>query len=219
MRNSSIILKFVDLVGGMSFSKVALLSLILTVGYFFTVYDSGSEIQQSIEAAKTQSEEENTKKIQTNKILKKEQQMKEDVQQFAKKFEVIKSRIPIEFTESELREIVVQQASKNSLTNKVSSRTQLTFGKLEKDEENLIERVALNYTFEGTYVDISQFIVDISNLDKIVKIGDFTLTENASQTKDAKENKKLKKLNFVVTIIGFKQQVAVEKNDSKKATP
>lgn len=217
MKNSSIITKFIDFISNMSLSRVALFGVVLTAGYFFTLYDTGAQLEQSIEAAKTQWEVENNKKIETNKILKKEQQMKANVELFGKKFEEIKSKIPVEFTESELREIVVQKATENKLVNKSSSRANVTFKSLEKAEENLIEQVALNYSFEGTYANISHFVSDMSKLDKIIKIGDFRLSEIPGS--GLRERGLDKPLLFEVVIIGFKQYFATSTNAVKKKSP
>lgn len=214
MGEVSPIQKMINLIGSMSLPRVALFAGILTVVYYATFYDGGDTIIQGIEAAKAQLEAENTKKIETQKVLKKEQQMKADVELLAKKFEEIKAKIPLDFLESDLRTIVDHYSSQNGLKTTRTDRRQLPIKTNQNNHgnENLIEQVALGYEFEGSYSNVSKFVSEISGLEKLIKIGDFELTTVNS-------NKKTKDLTFKVNIIGFKQSLEAMKTTEKKATP
>lgn len=217
MSDSSPINKMMSFVGNMSLSRVAIFSAVLTAGYFTVMYDSGDSIIQAIEAGKAQLQVENTKKIETQKVLKKEQQMKADVELFAKKFEEIKSKIPIDFPESELRSTVDMYASKNNLKTVRSERRQSqTMQGAAKGEENLVDQVGLSYEFEGNYVSIARFVSDLSSLEKLIKVADFNLSQilNRPVLKG-----KVKALSFRVDIIGFKQSLNSLKNSSASTTP
>ena len=217
MSDSSPINKMMSFVGNMSLSRVAIFSAVLTAGYFTVMYDSGDSIIQAIEAGKAQLQVENTKKIETQKVLKKEQQMKADVELFAKKFEEIKSKIPIDFPESELRSTVDMYASKNNLKTVRSERRQSqTMQGAAKGEENLVDQVGLSYEFEGNYVSIARFVSDLSSLEKLIKVADFNLSQilNRPVLKG-----KVKALSFRVDIIGFKQSLNSLKNSSASTVP
>jgi Tfp pilus assembly protein PilO len=209
--------KVINIIGSMSLPRVALFAGILTLLYYATIYDGGSTIIQGIEAAKAQLEAENAKKIETQKVLKKEQQMKADVELLAKKFEEIKAKIPLDFLESDLRTIVDQYSSQNGLKTTRTDRRQIPMktNLANEGNENLIEQVALGYEFEGTYNSIAKFVSEISNLEKLIKIGDFDLSVRA----DSNRSKKIKDLTFKVNIIGFKQALEATKSSDKKDTP
>lgn len=216
MKSSSVIMKAIDFIASLSLVKVAVFGLVLTAGYFFLIYDSGAQLNQTIESSKALWEVESNKKIETNKVLKKEQQMKSNVALFVKKFEEIKSKIPIEFTESELREIVTQFANRNNLINKSSSRPTPSYkNTTNKLEDNLIERVELSYTFEGTYSGIAQFVTDLSHTDKVIKIGDFIISEPPPTSLKREKKSAQKLLIFNATIIGYKQYLAPANGNKK----
>lgn len=217
MGEVSPIQKAINFIGSMSLPRVALFAGILTALYYATIYDGGDTIIQGIEASKSQLEAENAKKIETQKVLKKEQQMKADVELLAKKFEEIKARIPLDFLESDLRTIVDQYSMQNGLKTTRTDRRQLQMktNQANNGNENLIEQVALGYEFEGSYNNIAKFVSEISGLEKLIKIGDFELSSH----KDGNGSKKSKDLTFKVNIIGFKQSIEAMKNAGKKDTP
>lgn len=216
MNETSPLQKIISLIGGLSLARVALLAGILTAAYYATLYDNGDTIIQGIDAAKIQLEAEKLKQIETQKVLKKEQQMKADVELMAKKFEEIKARIPLDFLESDLRTIVDQYASKNGLKTTRTDRRPAPAKVTQSSQgnENLIEQVALGYEFEGPYSSIAKFVSEISSLEKLIKIGDFELGVRTDYT----ANKKSKDLVFKVNIIGFKQSLESLNAGTKKDT-
>lgn len=216
MNETSPIQKIIQAVGNMSLSRVALLAGVLTAIYYFTVYDDGTAIIQGTEAAKLQLVSENAKKIETQKVLKKEQQMKADVELLAKKFEEIKARIPLDFLESDLRTIVDHYSSQNNLkTTRTDRRPAPVRGnQTNPGIENLIEEVPLGYEFEGSYNNIAKFVLEISGLEKLIKIGDFDLA-----VKNESGRKKTKDLVFKASIIGFKQSLEAMRTSAKKESP
>ena len=88
---------FMTKVASQSMNRIALFSLIAAAIYFFTIYDSGALIEQQIATLKAQVDVETGKKSETEKILKKEEQMRADVALLAKTYEEVKAKIPIEF--------------------------------------------------------------------------------------------------------------------------
>lgn len=217
MSEPSIINKAITAVGNMSLSRVALFAAILTAGYYVMFYNNGDEVLQSIEAAKAQLEDENNKKVETQKVLKKEQQMKADVELFAKKFEEIKAKIPLEFLESELRSIVDKFSIQNGLKTTKSDRRQQMIRPQQTSDDSLIDQVGLNYEFQGSYASICKFVSDLSSVEKLIKIGDFKLTDESSSTFNSttKSKNKIKELSFRVSIIGYKQSLDAMKNNKE----
>jgi Tfp pilus assembly protein PilO len=211
---ASPIQKIINIVGSMSLPRVALFAAILTALYATTAYDSGDSILQTIEAAKAQLELENTKKIETQRVLKNEQQMKADVELLAKKFEEIIAKIPLEFLESDLRKTVDHYSSQNNLKTSRTDRrqSQVKISQPDQANMNLVEQVVLGYELEGSYANIAKFVSEISSLEKLIKIGDFEL----SVRRDSSSYLKSKDLIFKVNIIGFKQSSEVVKNSVKK---
>ncbi len=219
--SSSGLSRFIETVAIMSLGRVAIVAVVITGLYYSFVYDDGKALLAKIQTAKTSLANENKKKIETQKVLKKEQQMKADVELLATKFEEVRSKIPLEFLESELRDTVHQHVTKYNLkTVKTERRPQnpRQFTQVMIDAgENLVQQVMLSYELEGTYANISQFVTEISRLEKIIKVGDFNMiiSKNPGLGKV-----RTRDLIFRANIIGYKQTPPdVIKEQELKAKP
>lgn len=206
--NESPIAKFINMIASLDTSRVALGALVIGAIYYFLVFDDGTQITQNIQGLQAQLDVENTKRVETQKILKKEEQMKADVQVFAQKFEEIKANIPVEFTESELRSIVDQFSMENGLSTIKTGRPQ-SFQQNDPNQPKLVDQVRLSYTFQGSYSQIVNFIKQLTSYEKLIKIGDFSLVlapQSGSETTTANKRRSYD-LTFDVNIIGFKQSL------------
>ena len=167
-------------------------------------------IQIEIETLKKQIEEEKIKKLETNRVLQKEEQMRADVTMLVKKYEEVKSKIPIEFLESELRIIIDQFATQFDLKTLKNQRS--TQGKDfgASLDANLVEQVVLEYSFAGNFSNLEKLIKQIASTDKLVKIENFELVSTGKRA----EPDKPQDLTLKATIIGFKQS-ALALNQNK----
>lgn len=199
--NQTVLNKFMTTVSDFSSGRLALLGAVLAGIYYATLFDNGSLISQSITALTAQIEEEKIKKVETTRILKKEEQMRADVTMLVKKYEDVKSRIPIEFLESELRIIIDQYVTQFELKTIKNQRATKgkDFGSAE--DANLVDQVALDYSFSGTYLNLEKFLVQISSLDKLVKIENFQFTSSDKKANPGSQ----REVNLTATIVGFKQ--------------
>ena len=190
---------FMTKVASQSMNRIALFSLIAAGIYFFTIYDSGAVIEQQVATLKAQVDVEMGKKSETEKILKKEEQMRADVALLAKTYEDVKAKIPIEFDASEMR-LIVEQVS-NSVGVKIAKLTNTqdnrTLG--PAFQQSLVEQVVMDYELLGHYNQILNFITELSKVEKILKVEDFRVepirTGNAPSTS----------LRITTKVIGYKQ--------------
>ena len=190
---------FMTKVASQSMNRIALFSLIAAAIYFFTIYDSGAVIEQQVATLKAQVDVETGKKSETEKILKKEEQMRADVALLAKTYEDVKAKIPIEFDASEMR-LIVEQVS-NSVGVKIAKLTNTqdnrTLG--PAFQQSLVEQVVMDYELLGHYNQILNFITELSKVEKILKVEDFKVepirTGNAPSTS----------LRITTKVIGYKQ--------------
>ena len=190
---------FMTKVASQSMNRIALFSLIAAGIYFFTIYDSGAVIEQQVATLKAQVDVETGKKSETEKILKKEEQMRADVALLAKTYEDVKAKIPIEFDASEMR-LIVEQVS-NSVGVKIAKLTNTqdnrTLG--PAFQQSLVEQVVMDYELQGHYNQILNFITELSKVEKILKVEDFKVepirTGNAPSTS----------LRITTKVIGYKQ--------------
>lgn len=191
--------KFIERVAVLSVSRIALLGLLVTAGYYLSLYDSGASIQTQIDSSKQQLEEERTKKADTEKTLKKEQEMRADIVVLGKEFEEVKSKIPADFREPELRIIVNQLVEANNIkiTRQKNTDKKVDFG--PGQEMALVEQVVLEYTFYGSYNQILNFISQLAQVEKTVRLGDFSISTQQGSDGPGKQ------LLFDTLIVGYKQ--------------
>lgn len=209
MNSGNLIYKFMARVADFSAIRVAMVGVFLAGLYFAMAFNSGSQIQAEIDTIKTRITEENVKKLETNRVLQKEEQMRADITMLVKKYEEVKSKIPIEFLESELRIIIDQFASQFEL--KTIRNVRATRGKDfgASEDSNLVEQVVLDYSFVGNFYSLEKLINQISKTDKLVKIEHFEILSTSKRT----DPNTPKELVLNATIIGFKQSsVALNQN-------
>lgn len=196
-------------IANLSTGRIAIFGFLITLVYYMMVYDSGSSIVTEMDALNTQISDESGKKAETEKVLKKEEQVRAETALTAKGYEEVKAKIPIDFEAAELRQIVDQVRSETSLE-------MIDFKNMPKGNEsnsspeaNLIEQVVSDIKFEGTYSQIANFVTKISEIEKIVKVGDFTIqVSNRKKTEGP-----VYKLAFDTKIIGYKQSPETKKTD------
>jgi len=200
-------------ISNLAMSRVAIVGVLATIFYFFTFYDTGETILNEITAIQSQVSEETTKKIETEKLLKKEEQMRADVALLAKTYEDVKSKIPLEFELPELRAIVDQVSGAHNLNvmkfdNNVGTIVNQSL--VGSEDANLIDQLAVKYIFQGNYNQIAKFVTQLSTVQKVIKIEDVRLNHIPSG-RDGPS----KQLSFEATIIGYKQ--APDTSSVKKA--
>ena len=186
-------------VASQSMNRIALFSLVAAAIYFFTLYDSGALIEQQIAELKVQVEVEIGKKSETEKILKKEEQMRADVALLAKTYEEVKAKIPIEFDASEMR-LIVEQISNGvgvKITKLTNTQDNRTLG--PAFQQSLVEQVVMDYELQGHYNQILNFITELSKVEKILKVEDFRVEpiRNGNSPSTA--------LKITTKVIGYKQ--------------
>jgi hypothetical protein len=196
-------------VANFSAFRVAMLGVFLAGMYYVMAFNSGAQISEEISRIKVQIAEENVKKLETNRVLQKEEQMRADITMLVKKYEEVKSRIPIEFLESELRIIIDQFASQFDL--KTIRNVRATKGKDfgASEDSNLVDQVVLDYSLVGNFYSLEKLINQISKTDKLVKVEHFEIITTNKRT----DPNTPKELVLNATIIGFKQSsVALNQN-------
>lgn len=199
-------------VSTLSVNRIAVFGLLLTMFYYFLIYDNGEFAMQDIQNLNAQIVEETAKKVETERVLKKEEEMRTDVASLAKTYEAVKSKIPIDFETSELR-IIVEQISAASdlkitkLSNSDPQQVNSSQGSDSAEEANLVQKVAINYVFQGNFAQFQMFMTQIASVEKVIKVSDLKIKSEDGQ------NGPNKNLTFEAVLIGYRQAaVAAAKN-------
>lgn len=202
------LLSALAVVANLSYSKVFLLTLAASAIYFFMFYNDGAVITEQITAARDSIQAEKLQRDETEKTLKEEEMMKANVGQTQKKFEEIKDRIPIKFEETDLLSIVNEIATRNQL--RPGSRVRennINDDSVGKDRDtDLVEAFGWRTSFTGSFVSMAQFAIEISKMEKLIRIGNFKIVPAPAQTGTMQQGL----LQMDTLIIGYRQKLGDE---------
>lgn len=188
----------------LSVNRIAIFGFILTISYYFTAYNNGDTILAEIQGLQAQITEETAKKVETERVLKKEEEMRADVASLAKTYEAVKSKIPIDFETSELRIIVEQIGAATDLkivklTNTDPQQMNGPDTNENPEEANLVQKVAINYTFQGNFFQLQTFMTQIASVEKVIKVSELKIKAEDGQ------NGPNKFLTVEAVLIGYRQ--------------
>lgn len=191
-------------VSTLSVNRIAIFGFILTLVYYFTIYNNGDTLVAEIQGLQAQIADETAKKVETERVLKKEEEMRADVASLAKTYEAVKSKIPIDFETSELR-IIVEQVSAATdlkiakLSNSDPQQVNSPEASQSADEANLVQKVAINYVFQGSFAQLLNFMTQIGGMEKVIKISELKIkAENGSDGPN-------KNLTVEAVLVGYRQ--------------
>lgn len=190
-------------IGNLEWTKVAGIALVIAAIYYFMFYDPGTAILDQITQTEASITAENNKRAETEKILKEEEMMKANVGQTQRKFEEVRNRIPTSFEETDLLAIVNDIAARNSLRPGTRTRESNIPIKTDGKETDLVEAFGWRTSFTGSFVNLVQFAIDISELEKVIKIGDFRIFPAPNSTSSGMVGAALQ---METTVIGYRQK-------------
>lgn len=192
-------------VSTLSVNRIAFFGMLLTMFYYFIGYNNGDAIVAEITSLNAQIAEETTKKVDTERVLKKEEEMRTDVASLAKTYEAVKSKIPIDFETSELR-IIVEQISAatdlkiTKLSNSDLQQVNSPEATENAEEANLVQKVAINYVFQGNFTQIQNFMTQIADVEKVIKVSELKI-----KTEDSQNPGPSKYLTVEAVLVGYRQ--------------
>lgn len=200
-------MKFLRIIASLSMSRIVIFGVLGTVMYFTTYFDDGSVLETQIATMDSQVKTESDRRVEVNKIIKKEEEMRGNLLQLQRNLEVVKSKIPNEFRDTQMSVIlnnastasgvnlqdlsVVQSANNSGGAPKVYDPNSIK-------PEDLIEEVRFNITLSGSYGAFLKFLDVLTKEDKVLKVKNFVIEKNSSDIDDDM-------IKFKGDVIGFKQ--------------
>lgn len=195
-------------------ARLGIVAIFVTAGYYFMYYDNGHTIEERIVSVQGQLEAEKIKRADIEKKMKKEEEMRGNVMQLAANLELVKTKIPNEFNETEIFTIInrLSAASGVKVSVKKPSSQKEPNQKLVTGAE-LIEEINFDITMTGQFSSIVTFVEALSRETKIIKIRNFIIEKQANidLTKEVV-------LQFAGEIVGYKQ-TSVAKSVPAAPTP
>ncbi len=202
-------------VANLPYSRVFLVTIAASAAYYFMLYNDGAEITERLESTRSGIQAEKLQRDETEKTLKEEEMMKANVGQTQKKFEEIKDRIPIKFEETDLLSIVNEVATRNSL--RPGSRVRennINDDSAGKDRDtDLVEAFGWRTSFTGSFVSMAQFAIEISKMEKLIRIGNFKIIPAPVLAGSNQSGL----LQMDTLIIGYRQKLGDENKDAAPA--
>ena len=199
-------MKFLRIIASLSMSRIVIFGVLCTIMYYTTYFDDGSALDTQINSMNSQVKIESERRVEVNKIIKKEEEMRGNLLQLQRNLEVVKSKIPNEFRDTQMS-IILNNASIASgvnlqdlsvVGNNNSSGNKKVYDPNSIKPEDLIEEVRFNITLSGSYGAFLKFLDVLTKEDKVLKVKNFVIEKNSSDIDDDQ-------IKFKGDVIGFKQ--------------
>lgn len=207
-------MKLIKLFSTLSLARLSIVAIFVTAGYYFLYYDDGAKIEERLKAVESQLNDEKTKRTEIEKKMKKEEEMRGNVMQLAANLELVKTKIPNEFNQIEILNIVnrVSLSSGVKIAGLKPVAAKTTDKKLVTGAE-LIEEVNFDIEMSGSFIAIVNFVESLSKETKIIKIRNFILEK---QSTDLTQETIIK---FAGEIVGYRQTSVAKAAAGVTSTP
>ncbi len=198
-------MKLIKIIAQFSMLRIFIAAIALSAGYFFMYYDNGTAFEAQITAINDQIATEVAKKKDTEKTIKREDEMRANLAALARDLQVVKAKLPNEFKDTEMTAMVNKAAQSAGLNitslNRKKSAPALSSTASGADS---VEEIVFDLALNGKFNQFVQFLDILSKEEKIIKIRDFVIEKNSKNPDDFL-------IRFKGDIIGFKQAQVVAK--------
>ncbi len=201
-------MKALKLFAELTLGRVIILAMFLSAGYYVSYFDAGESIETLISKENEGIAAEEVLKTEITKTMRKEEEMRGNVQQLQRNLEVVKSKIPADLKEVDMQSVINAAASNsgvsiNELTSVASERDSSAPPKQvnisEIKPENLIDEVKFKVSINATFTSFLLFLDYLAKEDKVIKLRNFTIVR--ASLNNVEEDR----INFQGEIVGFKQ--------------
>lgn len=198
-------MKLIRTLAIVSMFRILVLALLSSGLYYAMYFDDGSKLEADISAMNTQVDAENARRVEVNKIIKKEEEMRGNLLQLQRNLEVVKSKIPNEFKDTQMS-LILNNASVNSGISLVDLSVVTQFNQNQQRQidpnsikpEDLIEEVKFRISLTGSYESFLKFLDYLTKEDKVLKVRNFSIEKNSTDIDDDT-------IKFNGEVVGFKQ--------------
>jgi type IV pilus assembly protein PilO len=157
---------------GLTNGRALFIGLILGGIYYFMLYDDGSALHAQIGTLNTQLTAAEVKKKDTEATLQEEARMKETVGKLSEQYAFISKKLPYELKSAEMVRAIDTVAKTSGVSVKLKKP-----GVIAKKE--VVDELPVDVSLEGNYAQIAQFIYHTSNLERLTRILNFSITAQA----------------------------------------
>jgi type IV pilus assembly protein PilO len=177
--------------------QVGFFSLLLGVGFYFTLFDDGSDMNPQIVQLQNQLTEQQNKKIETEKALAKRDKLAETLANLTVKFENLSRIVPGDLNSFDLNRQIDQLNKTTRIAQVLREPEKVIPGKV-------IDEWPVRMEFVGAYGDIAQFVYQASTTEKVMLVKGFKIT-----SPDPYDGR----LKFEVRIAAYKLARTIQKEE------
>lgn len=207
-------MKLLKLLSDLSLGRVLILAGLVTGGYYFAYFNDGSSIEQQIQSMESLLSQETNRRVQIEKTIKKEEEMRGNVLQLERNLEVVKSKIPAEFKDTDISIIMNNSARASGLAIKELSISESTQKGIQNPGstklEDLIDEIKFKIVLTGSFESFINFLDLITRDEKILKARNFTFEKASTVSFDEDD------VIFRGEIVGYKQSALLSGAATKK---
>lgn len=185
--------KFFETLAMQEISKVLIIGLGITAGYWFFMYDDGSMLDSQIAGISSELTAEEAKKADTDNTLKQVQEMQEKVGQLSQKYQEISKRLPANLYSIDINKSIDDFARGSGVSVKSKKPGENTQGEV-------VDEVPVEVVLDGNYAQLSKFTFLVSSAERMSRVKNVVITTNPEDSKV---------LRFTGMVVGYK--LAVEK--------
>lgn len=198
-------MKFVKIISEFSMFRILIAAVLMSVGYFFLYYDNGATYIEQISKLNAEVNIEEAKKKDTEKTIKREDEMRANLASLARDLQVVKAKLPNEFTDAEMTALINKASSRSGVAlNSLSRKKSTPAANSNVVGADSVEEIIFDLSISGHFNQFLRFLDAISKEEKTVRVRDFTIDRNGSIADQSL-------IRFKGDIIGFKQAQQVTK--------
>lgn len=163
----------------LKFNQAVVFGGILTFLYYSALYDNGATVDTQIAGIQTQIDAEKQKERESALALDRIKQLRESYALLTDQFKIASSQIPVEIQMSDIIRTVDLMAKTSNVLIKTKEPKQTL-------REDIIEIFPLRVIAEGGYSDLTKFFYNLSTIERIFRIRNFTILAPTDGSKSRK---------------------------------
>jgi len=160
--------QILEKLSALSNGKALAIGLVLGALYYFMMYDDGSSQLAQIQALNQQLIDAEAKRKDTEATLQEEARMKDADGKLSEQYAFISKKLPSELKSSDMIRSIDVVAKASGVSVKLKKP-----GAIEKRE--VVEELPIDVSLEGTYGQITQFVYQTSNLERLTRVMNFSV--------------------------------------------
>lgn len=156
----------------LDYQKTFILGVVLGAFYYFTIFDSGANVEAALQDMNNQVSVEEQKQKEAERAKKQAEKLKADVIVLSDQYKAISTQIPTDLQISEVFKNI--DAIGNAAGVTIKQREPLK----DKDKNvDIVERIPIRVVAEGNYGELVLFVYNMVSSERIIRIHAMKITK------------------------------------------